>query len=483
VSRNRVITGAVVAGATVAAMAASTVVTASPALAAVAMQQLPAQAMPFGSVVRSQQMIAGVPVFGGQLVTVRDKQGQVIATHGRTTQRTEGQFPATDAGAAATALADVAKRTGQPASQLTADAPQAYWYDATLGGGAGESVAVPTYQVTVHGQSFEDKWTDVVKAGTQEVLTSWSDVHEALNRDVCDANRKIVPDNNAAAVRCGSSRAFKVTRKEGGAPSSVADVNNVYNFFGDAQGFYSKNVGVDLTALIGANYGDGTGKALRGTVRVCVDDEPCPFLNAFWDGEQMAFGEGVTTDDITGHELTHGVTQHTSGLEGGQADSINEGLSDVFGQFIAWSANDANVQGANRWQLGAGSAIGAVRNMKDPRSSKKPQPDRVNGPGWTTNNPDVHINDGVINKTDYLITDGDTFNGQTVRGLGVAKSVQVWWGVENLLTPTATFKDVGNALNSSCSALARSGTAGITTDDCAQVAKAVKATQLDQTPR
>ncbi|MBB5894486.1 M4 family metallopeptidase [Kutzneria kofuensis] len=469
-----------VAGATVAAMAASTAVAAGPAVAAPAMQQLAAQSMPFGSVVRYQQTIAGVPVFGGQQIKVLDQQGQVVATHGRTTQRTAGQFPATDAGAVDTAIADVAKRTGKPAAQLIADAPKAYWYDATLGGAKGEPVAVPTYQVVVHGASIEDKWTEVVKAGTQQVIASWSDVHEALNRDVCDANRKVVSGTNNS-VRCGTS--FKISRKEGGSASSVQDVNNVYNFFGDASTFYKNTVGVDLTSLIGADYRDGTGKALRGTVRICVRDEDCPFLNAFWDGEQMAFGEGVTTDDITGHELTHGVTQHTSGLEGGQADSINEGLSDVFGQFIAWSAKDPNVQGANRWQLGAGSAIGAVRNMKDPRSSKKPQPDRVNGPGWDTNNPDVHINDGVINKADYLITDGDTFNGQTVRGLGQDKAVQIWWGVENTLTPSATFHDVGDALNSSCKALARAHTAGITSDDCTQVGKAVKATQLDQDAR
>jgi bacillolysin len=479
VSRNRVITAVAVAGATVTALAASAAVTAGPAMAAPAMQQVAAQSMPFGSVVRYQQTIAGVPVFGGQQVNLLDQQGNVVATHGKTTQRTAGQFPATDAGAAATAIADVAQRSGLPATKLTADAPKAYWYDATLGGARGESVAVPTYQVVVHGPSIEDKWTEVVKAGSQQVLTSWSEIHEALNRDVCDANRKIVPDNNTS-VRCGYSRAFKVTRKEGGAPSSVQDVNNVFNFFGDAQTFYKNSVGIDLTSLIGANYGDGTGKALRGTVRVCVDDEPCPFLNAFWDGEQMAFGEGVTTDDVTGHELTHGVTQHTSGLEGGQADSINEGLSDVFGKFIALSANDPNSQGVNRWNLGAGTSLGVIRNMKDPRSSKKPQPDRVNGPGWDTNNPDVHINDGVINKADYLIVDGDTFNGQTVRGLGAAKAIQIWWGVENTLTPSATFHDVGDALNSSCQTLAKARTAGITADDCTQVGKAVKATPLNQ---
>lgn len=477
-SRKRIIAGTAAVSAAVVAVSLAT--TSSPAYATIAqpsMRALDSLAMPFGSVLRSQQEIGGVPVFGGQLVQLRDKAGAVLATHGRTTKKTAGAFPDSDAGAADAAIADVAKRTGLPANTLKADAPRAYWYDATLGGAKGDGVAVPTYQVTVHGEKLNDKWTEVVKAGTADIVTSWSEVREA-NRDVCDANRKVV-SGSTASVRCGT--AFDVTRKEGGAESSVADVNNVYTFFGQASDFYQKYVNVDLTKLIGADYGDGTGKALRGTVRICVDGE-CPFANAFWDGEQMAFGEGVTTDDITGHELTHGVTQHTSGLSGGQADSINEGLSDVFGKFIGITSNDPNDTGENRWLIGAGSSLGAIRNMKDPRSSLKPQPDMVNGPGWDTNNPDEHINDGVVNKADYLITDGDTFNGQTVRGLGLDKSVQIWWGVENTLTQSATFKDVGDALNSSCAALAKAGTAGITTDDCAQVANAVKATQLDQDP-
>jgi bacillolysin len=478
VSRKRVIAGTAAVSAAVVAVSLATA--GSPAYATIAqpsMHALNSLAMPFGSVVRSQQEIGGVPVFGGQLVQVRDKAGAVLATHGRTTKKTSGAFPASATGATDAAIADVAKRTGLPANTLTADAPRAYWYDATLGGAKGDSIAVPTYQVTVHGKKLNDKWTEVVKAGTADVLTSWSEVREA-NRDVCDADHKVV-SGSTESVRCGT--AFDVTRKEGGAESGVADVNNVYTFFGQASDFYQKYVNVDLTNLIGADYSDGTGKALRGTVRICVDGE-CPFANAFWDGEQMAFGEGVTTDDITGHELTHGVTQHTSGLSGGQADSINEGLSDVFGKFIGITSNDSNDTGGNRWLLGAGSSLGAIRDMKDPRSSLSPQPDMVNGPGWDTNNPDEHINDGVVNKADYLITDGDTFNGRTVRGLGLDKSVQIWWGVENTLTPSATFKDVGEALNTSCAALAKAGTAGITTDDCAQVGNAVKATQLDQDP-
>jgi bacillolysin len=481
VSLNPVLTGAVVAGATTVALAATAFGITDPAVAAVpSLHQSDSRSMAFGSVVRYQQEIAGVPVFGGQQVQVLDRAGAVLSTHGKTTKKTSGQFPASDAGAKSAALADVANRSGLTTGDLTIETSSPYWYDATLGGAAGESVAVPTYQVVVHGRQLDEKWTEVVNAGSNQMIAAWSDIHEALNRDICDANRKVV-SGIKDSVRCGS--AFAVTRREGGTSAKITDVNRVYDFFGDASTFYSKYVGVDLTNLIGADFNDGTGKALRGTVRVCVRGEACPYLNAFWNGEQMAFGEGVIADDVTGHELTHGVTQHTSGLKGGQADSLNEGLSDVFGKFIALTSNDPNSTGVNRWNLGAGTSLGAIRNMKDPRSSKKAQPDRVNGPGWNTGNPDVHINDGVVNKTDYLITDGDTFNGKTVRGLGIDKSIQIWWGVENLLTPSATFPDLGKALNSSCSALADNGTAGITSGDCTQVANAVLATQLDQNPR
>jgi hypothetical protein len=375
---------------------------------------------------------------------------------------------------AVTATADAKKL---PAKDLSVQATDQYWWDPTLGGAAGPAVAKPVYVVHIRGSRVDQQWSMVVGATRNDVVQSWSETREATNRDVCDARRQLV-SGSQGSVRCGT--AFALVRTERGG-ASAGDVGTVFKFFGDAQSFYAQFTGLDLTSLIGADYGDGSGRAIRGTVRICMVDERCPFLNAFWDGEQMAFGEGVTTEDITGHELTHGVTQHTSGLRGGQADAINEGMSDVFGKFIGLTAGDPDDAGANRWAIGAGSAIGVIRDMRNPQRFQ--QPDRVNGPFWVTDNPDPHANDGVVNKAAFLITDGATFNGRTVRGLGVAKAVQVWWGVENLLTPRATFQDVGNALAVSCQANLDAGNAGITQDDCAQVANAVAATQLDQAPR
>lgn len=60
--------------------------------------------------------------------------------------------------------------------------------------------------------------------------------------------------------------------------------------------------------------------------------------NAFWNGQSMSFGDGdelypLISLDITGHEVTHGFTEHHSNLEyHDEPGSINEAMSDMAGQ-------------------------------------------------------------------------------------------------------------------------------------------------------
>ena len=66
--------------------------------------------------------------------------------------------------------------------------------------------------------------------------------------------------------------------------------------------------------------------ATRSTTRGCRCDALVhygqDYDNAFWDGQQMVFGDGdgelfnrfTIAVDVIGHELTHGVTQHTANL-------------------------------------------------------------------------------------------------------------------------------------------------------------------------
>ncbi|MFD2122051.1 M4 family metallopeptidase, partial [Streptomyces cirratus] len=100
------------------------------------------------------------------------------------------------------------------------------------------------------------------------------------------------------------------------------------------------------------------------------------FNNAFWDGQQMVFGDGdgkmfgdlTGSRDVIAHELTHGVTEHTAALEyHNQSGALNESMSDVFGSLVKqWSlkqkADEADwLIGADVWTPGIDAD--ALRSM------------------------------------------------------------------------------------------------------------------------
>jgi Zn-dependent metalloprotease len=95
------------------------------------------------------------------------------------------------------------------------------------------------------------------------------------------------------------------------------------------------------------------------------------FNNAFWNGSQMTYGDGdgqvfvdfTNGDDVIGHELTHGVTQHSLGLAySGEAGGLNESMSDVFGSmFRQWEKNQTVAQAD--WLIGA-DIMGPVAKQK-----------------------------------------------------------------------------------------------------------------------
>ena len=95
------------------------------------------------------------------------------------------------------------------------------------------------------------------------------------------------------------------------------------------------------------------------------------FNNAFWNGSQMTYGDGDSQlfidftlgDDVIGHELTHGVTQHSLGLNySGEAGGLNESISDVFGSmFRQWEKGQTVAQAD--WLIGA-DIMGPVAKQK-----------------------------------------------------------------------------------------------------------------------
>jgi Zn-dependent metalloprotease len=76
------------------------------------------------------------------------------------------------------------------------------------------------------------------------------------------------------------------------------------------------------------------------------------YVNAFWDGTQMTYGDGagnarpLTSIDVAGHEMSHGVTEATANLNySGDAGGLNESTSDIFGTAVEFAANNTSDPG------------------------------------------------------------------------------------------------------------------------------------------
>ncbi len=354
---------------------------------------------------------------------------------------------------------------------MRATTPELAIYDPRILGGPGLSFPRPVWRLEVSSDRSPVTVRDLVlvDADLGNVALSFSEIEGAKNRIVCNAKSepKLVP--------CTEGLADLV---EGDDPvSASAQVNAAYNLTGALYDFYKDHFGRDSI--------DNAGMPLVSTVNYCENTE-CPFENAFWNGEQMVYGAGMVTDDVTGHELTHGVNGSESNLfYYYQSGALDEALADIFGELFDLSTPDAP---ADRWKIGEDSAIGTIRNMADPPAFD--QPDRTGSEEWFFNpntdfekgdNGGVHENSGVGGKAAFLITDGGSFNGQTVTGLGEEKTLQITYDVAaDMLTSASDYQDYGNDLRQSCSDLV--GEHEITAADCEQVEKTVLATEMETPP-
>ncbi len=119
--------------------------------------------------------------------------------------------------------------------------------------------------------------------------------------------------------------------------------------------------------------------------------------------------------DIVGHELTHGITFHSSGLlYQNHSGALNESLSDIFGYLI-----EHNITGNTSWGLATEIFIhpegNSLRDLSNPPLYS--DPDRLFGPfyvaetSYPTSSNDyggVHTNSGIPNKVFYLLVEGGT---------------------------------------------------------------------------
>ena len=424
-------------------------------------------------VVRFQQTRRGLPVLGGQLVMVLDGRGGLLSVSGETAGPvTSTAYDVAASTAARTARRATATHHAVAHRSLRTDRPTRWLLDRSLLDPRATPGLRPVWRVPVRSAARPDlRDLVLVDARTGRVALRLAEV-AGLDRVVCD-------DVRTRSYRCQRD----YDRVEGGPATGIVDADQAYDLTGATAAWFGGTLGVDLTALIGSDLGDG--RKLRSTTNFCPPGE-CPLDNAFWSGDQMVFGAGYTSaDDVVAHELAHGVIQHTAGLVYWyQSGAINESMADVVGELVDLADGIGSDAPELRWQLGEDlpfAAGGVTRDMADPPRFGQPDTTRSGLYDFAQDYDDngaVHTNSGVPNKTAYLITDGTlgepggTFAGRAFPGIGTTRAATLYWATLQMLTPGADFVDLAVALQQACANLAFSPA------ECATVTAAIEATEL-----
>ncbi|MFE9423772.1 M4 family metallopeptidase [Kitasatospora sp. NPDC006697] len=171
------------------------------------------------------------------------------------------------------------------------------------------------------------------------------------------------------------------------------------------------------------------------------------YTNAFWDDSCfcMTYGDGsgnthpLTEIDVSGHEMSHGVTAATAALNySGESGGLNEATSDILGTGVEWYANLPS----NPPNYLIGELVNLNGNGTPLRYMDKPSKDGSSADSWTSTvgNLDVHYSSGVANHFFYLLSEGSgaktingfsynspTVNSISVSGIGRDKALHIWY--------------------------------------------------------
>ena len=234
----------------------------------------------------------------------------------------------------------------------------------------------------------------------------------------------------------------RLVRVEGQPAVTDRAVNEAYNHSGHTHDFYRRVFGRDSL--------DDRGMALVSSVHLGRR-----LNNAFWTGEQMAYGDGdgwvftrfTRALDVVGHELTHGVITHTSNLDyRDEPGALNEHFADVLGILVRQWRRRQTARQAD-WRIGAaimgpGVTAECLRTFtaakayeNDPVLGTDPQPkhvrDKYRGPADSGG---VHINSGIPNHAFYLAA-------VAIGGRAWERAGRIWYRTLVALTPRSGFGD------------------------------------------
>ncbi|TLS37450.1 M4 family metallopeptidase [Pseudalkalibacillus caeni] len=306
-------------------------------------------------------------------------------------------------------------------------------------------------------------WNYFIDSKTGEILDKYNDMDTVSGTDQVGSGTGVLGDTKSLNTTLSGGTYYLQDNTRGNGiltydaqnrnqqfflPGSLwADSDNLLNESNAAaavDAHYNAGVVYDYyLSTFNRNSYDNNGATIKSSVH--FDRK---YNNAFWNGQQMVYGDGDGRTfiplsgglDVVAHELTHAVTDTSSDLVyQNESGALNEALSDVFGT-LAEYYNGVNPDFEIGEDIYTPNTSGdALRSMSDP--TKYGDPDHYSKRYTGTNdNGGVHTNSGIINKAAYLLSEGGTHYGVTVPGIGREKMGDVYYRMNTVyLTASATF--------------------------------------------
>ncbi|WP_457033810.1 M4 family metallopeptidase [Kitasatospora sp. P5_F3] len=451
---------------------------------------------------RYERTYGGLPVLGGDLIVHQDGKGAVKSVDRAIpgTLALSGLAPKLSAAqAAAQAGASVRSTLG---TAHDADEPALTSVDTT---GAAQLVVWATsgsprlaYRTTVEGTRADGTPSSrlvVTDAATGELLSSHEQVQ--TSNAAGTGNGVFVGSVPLTTNYTGSTYELKdntrggqytvtLKNKQGGSGTLYTDADNAWG---------TGTVSSDQSAAVDAQFGAAATwdfyKNTFGRSGIRNDGVGAysrvhygrNYVNAFWSDSCfcMTYGDGasnthpLTELDVSGHEMTHGVTSNTAGLNySGESGGLNEATSDIFGSMVEFSAGLAK----DNPDYLIGELIDLNGNGTPLRYMDKPSKDGRSADSWSSGvgSLDVHYSSGVANHFFYLLAEGSgaktvngvsynspTSNGSTLAGIGRDKAQQVWYRALTVyMTSTTNYAQARTATLNAAADLYGSGSAEYT---------------------
>ncbi|MGW0708799.1 M4 family metallopeptidase [Streptomyces sp. NPDC002643] len=401
---------------------------------------------------RYERTYDGLPVLGGDLVVETTKAGETEGVVKATKAKIEVKSltPAVSAGKAERQALGAAKAEDAKSPDINRAPRKVVW--------AASGKPVLAYETVVGGFQHDGTPQElhvITDATSGAQLYEWEAIETGTGNTVYSGTVDLTTTQSGSTYNLtdgarGNHRTYNLNRGTSGTGTLFSGSDDVWGN-GSPSNLESAAADAHYGAALTWDYyknvhgrngirGDGVGAYSR----VHYGNN---YVNAFWSDSCfcMTYGDGsgnanpLTSIDVAAHEMTHGLTSNTAGLNySGESGGLNEATSDIFGSTVEFYAGNSSDVG----DYLIGEEININGDGTPLRYMDQPSKDGSSRDSWYSGigSIDVHYSSGPANHFFYLLSEGSgaktingvsynspTSDGLAVTGIGRDKAEKIWF--------------------------------------------------------